>query len=244
MAKTWITATLAAITVGLVPSLSVAQNSQPQLPPKQSPQVEAAVYKPPVRGVPGGRVGGATRGTVRPAIPLPTVDIIAPDGHSGLTTSAAPTLYFYVSRRVTYPTRLTISTPGQPAPIIETNISSPSAAGIYSVRLGDYQVRLNPGVVYTCSLSIILNSRAPSRDIVASASLLRILPDPNLDAALRAAPLGGRAAILADAGVWYDAIALAADLHQHATLDAMMNEVGLGEPASYDLESSRGTPSK
>jgi hypothetical protein len=244
MAKTWITATLAAITVGLVPSLSVAQNGQPLLPPKQSPQAETAVYKPPVRGVPGGRVGGATRGTVKPAMPLPTADIIAPDGHSGLTTNAAPTLYFYVSRRVTYPTRLTISAPGQPAPIIETNIPSPQAAGIYAIRLGDYQVRLNPGVVYTCSLSIILNPRAPSRDIVASASVLRILPDPNLDAALRAAPLGGRAAVLADAGLWYDAVALAADLHQHATLDAMMNEVGLVEPVSYDLETTRGIPSK
>jgi hypothetical protein len=177
-------------------------------------------------------------------MPLPTVDIIAPDGHSGLTTTAAPILYFYVSRQVTYPTRLTISAPGQPAPIIETNIPSPQAAGIYAIRLSDYQVRLNPGVVYTCSLSIILNPRAPSRDIVASASLLRILPDPNLDAALRAVPVGGRPAVLADAGLWYDAIALAADLHQHATLDAMMNEVGLVGPASYDLETTRSTPSK
>jgi hypothetical protein len=177
-------------------------------------------------------------------MPLPTVDIIAPDGHSGLTTSAAPSLYFYVSRRVTYPTRLTISAPGQPAPIVETNIPSPQAAGIYGIRLGDYRVRLDPGVVYTCSLSIILNPSAPSRDIVASASLLRILPDPNLDAALRAAPSARRVALLADAGLWYDAIAAAADLDQHAALDAMMNEVGLVEPARYDRQTARGNPSR
>jgi hypothetical protein len=244
MAKTWITATLAGITVGLVPSLSVAQNGPPQLPSKQSPQAETAVYKPPVRGVPGGRVGGATRGTVRPAMPLPTVDIIAPDGHSGLTTSAAPTLYFYVSRRITYPTRLTISAPGQPIPVIETNIPSPQAAGIYAIRLGDYRVRLDPGVVYTWSVSVILNPSTPSRDIVASASLLRILPDPNVDAAVRAAPSTRRAVLFADAGLWYDAIAAAADLDQHAALDALMNEVGLVEPARYDLQTTGGISSR
>jgi hypothetical protein len=177
-------------------------------------------------------------------MPLPTVDIIAPDGHSGLTTNAAPTLYFYVSRPVTYPTRLTISAPGQPAPVIETNIPLPQAAGIYAIRLGDYRVRLDPGVVYTCSLSIIINPSAPSRDIVASASLLRILPDPNLDAALHAAPSAHRAALLADVGLWYDAIAAAADLKQRAALDAMMNEVGLVEPARYDLQTSGGTLSR
>jgi hypothetical protein len=174
-------------------------------------------------------------------MPLPTIDIIAPDGHSGLTTNAAPTLYFYISRRVTYPTRLTISTPGQPAPVIETNIASPQGAGIYAIRLGDYRVRLDPGVVYTWSVSVILNPSAPSRDIVASASLLRILPDPNLDAALHTAPSARRAALLADVGLWYDAIAAAADLDQHATLNAMMNEVGLVEPARYGLQTTRGT---
>jgi hypothetical protein len=177
-------------------------------------------------------------------MPLPTVDIIAPDGHSGLTTNAAPTLYFYVSRRVTYPTRLTISAPGQPAPVVETNIASPQAAGIYAIHLGDYRVRLDPGVVYTWSVSVILNASAPSRDIVASASLLRILPDPNLDAAVRAAPSTRRVVLFADAGLWYDAIAAAADLDQHAALDAMMNEVGLVEPARYDLQTTGGTPSR
>jgi Domain of Unknown Function (DUF928) len=242
MTKNWITATLAAITVGLAPSLSLAQTQPRQLAPNQPPETEAVVYKPPVRGVPGGRVGGATRGTVKPATPLPTIDIIAPDGHSGLTTSAAPTLYFYVSRRVTYPTRLTISAPGQPAPIIETNIPSPQAAGIYAIRLGDYRVRLDPGVVYSWSVSVILNPNAPSRDIVASASLLRIPPDPNLDAAVRAASTARRAALFADAGLWYDAVAAAADLNQRGALDALMNEVGLAEPATYNLSTTGGTP--
>lgn len=76
--------------------------------------------------------------------------------------------------------RLTISAPRQPLPIIEPNISSPPAAGIYAVRLADYRVRLEPGIVYTWSVSVILNPDAPSRDIVASASLLRLNPAARL----------------------------------------------------------------
>jgi hypothetical protein len=244
MTKNWIAATLAAITVGLAPSVLLAQTQPRQLAPNQPPETEAVVYKPPVRGVPGGRVGGATRGTVKPATPLPTIDIIAPDGHSGLTTSTAPTLYFYVSRRVPYPTRLTISAPGLPAPVIEKNIPSPQAAGIYAISLGDYRVRLDPGIVYTWSVSVILNPSAPSRDIVASASLLRILRDPSLEAAARAAPSARRAALFADAGLWYDAVAAAADLNQRAALDALMHEVGLAEPARYDLPTTGATLSR
>jgi len=244
MTKNWIAATLAAITVGLAASLSPAQTQPRQLPPNQTPGTEAVVYKPPVRGLPGGRVSGATRGTVKPATPLPTIDIVAPDGHSGLTTSAAPTLYYYVSRRVTDPTRLTISAPGQPVPVIETNIPSPQTAGIYAIRLGDYRVRLDPGVVYTWSISITRNTNAPSRDIVASASLVRVRLDPNLDAAMRTAPASHRAALFANAGLWYDAVAAAADLNQRGALDTLMNEVGLAEPARYDLPTTRPTLSR
>jgi hypothetical protein len=244
MTRNWIAATLAAITVGLAPLLSLAQTQPRQLPPNQPPETEAVVYKPPVRGIPGGRVGGATRGTVKPATPLPTFDIVAPDGHSGLTTSAAPTLYFYVSRRVTDPMRLTISAPGQPAPVIETNIPSPQTAGIYAIRLGDYRVRLDPGIVYTWSVSAILNPGAPSRDIVASASLVRVPLDPNLDAAMRTAPASHRAKLFANAGLWYDAVAAAADLNQRGALDTLMNEVGLAEPARYDLHAPGGVLSR
>jgi|SRR5208282_3460143 len=248
MRKGWATATLVTVSLGLAPALSAAQQQPPQRAPAPSPQQEAApAYKPPLRGAPGGRVGGATRGTVKPVTALPTVDLIAPDAHTGLTTSATPILYFYVSGRVSYPTRLTISVPMQPAPIIEANIPSPQAAGIYAIRLGDYRVRLGPGVVYTWSVSIILNPSAPSRDIVASASLLRVPSDPGLDATTRAAPLVRRAALFAEAGLWYDAVAAAneaAALDRHAALDALINEVGLVAVAGSGRQTAPGAGSR
>jgi hypothetical protein len=102
-------------------------------------------------------------------------------------------------------------------------------------------------VVYTWSVSAILNPKAPSRDIVASASLLRTAPDPSLESALHDAPPNRRAALFAQAGFWYDAVAAAAEMEafdRHAALDALMNEVGLVEPASYDRQTVDGRPSR
>ena len=104
------------------------------------------------------------------------------------------------------------------------------------------RVRLEPGIVYTWSVSVILNPKARSRDIVASASLMRTVAEPTVEAALRAASPNRRAAILAQAGLWYDAVAAAAEtasLDRHAALDALMTEVGLLEPARYDRETAR-----
>jgi hypothetical protein len=230
------------VAVGLLlaPALAVGQNP-PQAPAAQPEAAAPPAYKPPMRGAPGGRVGGASRGTIRPAAPLPIIDLLAPEDHTGLTTSATPTLYFRVPRRVNDPMRLTISAPRQPLPIIEASIPSPPAAGIYAVRLADYRVRLEPGIVYTWSVSVILTPGAPSRDIVASASLLRVSADPRLDDAVGTASPARRAALLADAGLWYDAVAAAAGLGQQTALDALMNEVGLTRPAAGSLQSSAVT---
>ena len=236
----WVSAALMAVGLLLAPSLAVGQNP-PAAPAVQPEAAPPPVYKPPLRGAPGGRVGGASRGTIKPITPLPVIDLLAPADHAGLTASAAPTLYFRVSRRVNYPMRLTISAPWQPVPVIETNIPSPPAAGIYAVRLADHRVRLDTGIVYTWSISVILNPDVPSRNIVASASLLPVPPDPRLEDAVRADPPASRAALLASAGLWYDAVAAAAGLDQQTALDALMSEVGLTRPAAGSLQSSAVT---
>ena len=146
-----------------------------------------------------------------------------------------------MSQPIAWPTQFTISTATQPKPILEVNIPAPREAGVYSIRTADYPVRLEPGVLYTWSVSVILNPKARSRDIVASASLLRTTAEPTIAAALRAAPPDRRAALLAQAGLWYDAVAAAAEmagLDRHAALDALMNEVGLVEPARYDRQTA------
>ncbi|MBV8776542.1 MAG: DUF928 domain-containing protein, partial [Alphaproteobacteria bacterium] len=123
-------------------------------------------YKPPLRGAPGGRVGGASRGMTA-AVPV-SIELVAPDNHTGLTTSAAPVLYYFASRPVSEPMRLTISAPGQAMPLVETAIPAPRQAGLQPVRLADYRVQLQPNVAYAWSISVVLDPRSPSRDAVAT----------------------------------------------------------------------------
>jgi Domain of Unknown Function (DUF928) len=239
-------ATLLSVSVAavwLAPAPVVAQDQAPAASPDQQAPSEPE-YKPPLRGAPGGRVGGASRGTVKATVPLPTIQLLAPDRNAGLTTSASPTLYFFISGPVGWRTQFTISAPNVPSPIVEADIPMPREAGIYAVRTADYHVRLEPGVPYTWSVSVILNPKSRSRDIVASATLLRTAPDPALAGALQSAPANRRVALLAQAGIWYDAVAAAAEMEasdRHAALDALMNEVGLVEPARYDRQTAGGT---
>jgi len=195
-------------------------------PPTGSATPSVASYKPPLRGAPGGRVGGASRGMVKADVPWPTVEPIAPADHTGLTALAAPTLYFFVSSAVTWPTQLTISAPLQARPALEVTIPSPPSAGIYFVRLSDYRIRLDPGIVYTWSISVVVDPHAWSRNIVGSATIERTA-DPG--------PAGGGAAALAEAGLWYDAIAAAAGTaDRHAALDSLLEQVGLNGAARFD----------
>jgi hypothetical protein len=214
------------------PAAAPLAQTAPQ-PTAAPPGEPLPAYKPPPRGAPGGRVGGASRGTYRTAAPLPTIELLAPEDHTGLSANPAPILYYFVSGPVYWPTRFTISAPMQPVPVIDAKIPPPSAAGIYALNVSDYQVRLRPGIIYTWSVSAIIDPNARSRDLVATASLLLGTPDPAVENAVRIASPARRADLYAQAGFWYDAVAAAAEaapFDRDAALDALMSEVSLIKP--------------
>jgi hypothetical protein len=237
---------LAALTVSLALALPLSQAVAQTPEPSQGLTAPAggALYKPPLRGAPGGRVGGASRGAGSTA---PTIELIAPANHTGQTASATPVLYFFVSQPIAAPTQLTISAPLQPAPMLETTLASPPGRGLHAVRLSDYHVQLQPGVIYSWSISAVTDPKDWSRNAVASATIERVALDPQLDSAVRAAQPAGRAALFARAGLWYDAIASAAEtasLDRHAALDELLTEGGLAEPASFDRSAAASAPGK
>ena len=91
------------------------------------------VYKPPLRGAPGGRVGGGTRGTGREAFVL---SVMAPS-HTGLTTSEQPVLFWFISASTSNPVELTVVDPQKTDPLLELRIDPPVAPGFHRVRLSD-----------------------------------------------------------------------------------------------------------
>lgn len=196
-----------------------------------------AQYKPPARGAPGGRIGGASRSTATPAAELPVLEVLAPEDHAGVTARPDPILYYFVSRPSRWPLQLTIAAPHRPAPVLDVPIPAPAAGGIYPLPLAQYHVHLDPGIDYTWSVSVVIDPHAWSHNVVASAA---IVFDPTQAASLPGIRAAG-AADLAAAGLWYDAVAAtggASTTDGRRLLASLLQQVGLGSVVAAD----RGTP--
>lgn len=197
---------------------------------------ETPTYKPPLRGAPGGRVSGASRGETSTA----SIELLTPDSHTGLTAGASPTLYYYVSRGVSLPVNLSIRAPNEARPLVDASLPPPRAEGIYAINLATYRAQLQPNVLYTWSVSVTVDPRSPSNDVVASATVMRTAATPSVDAAARAAGPAQRVGVYANAGLWYEALAAAAEnagADRHAAFDALLDQVGLRNVASFDRKS-------
>jgi hypothetical protein len=224
-----------------------AAQQPPSAPPRTDSPPKAAVavpvYKPPLRGAPGGRVGGGTRGTPRDLFVL---SALAPD-HSGLTVQEQPTLYWFISGPTSFPVELTISDPRVPKPLVETRLPSPVAAGVHSVRLVDHGVRLSPGVQYRWFVAVVPDQGRRSRDILAGGTIERIDGPEGLRTQVAQASRESLPFIYAEAGLWYDALAAVSELIERAPDNrehrrqraALLAQVGL--PQIEDTEADRPT---
>jgi Domain of Unknown Function (DUF928) len=191
------------------------------------------VYKPPLRGAPGGRVGGGTRGAGRELFVL---TVLAPD-HTGLTVKEQPSLHWFVSSKTPYPVELTVMDPRATQPLLEHRIPSPIEAGLHKVRLADHNVRLSPGVAYRWFVAIVPDPGRRSKDILAGGTIERVELSDELRARLASARTTEIPFLYAEAGLWYDAFAAISELieasPENADLKkqraALMAQVGLPE---------------
>ncbi|OLC35281.1 MAG: hypothetical protein AUH81_10475 [Candidatus Rokubacteria bacterium 13_1_40CM_4_69_5] len=195
------------------------------------PAVAAPSYQPPLRGAPGGRVGGGTRGTGRETFVL---SVLAPD-HTGLTVSEQPALYWFISNPTTLAVEVTIVDPRATEPVLETRLAPPLAAGVHRIRLADHGVRLAPGVSYRWYVAVVPDSGRRSKDILAGGAIERVAPPEGLAAKLAQADKATLPFLYAEAGIWYDALATISELIETAPNDpslrrqraALMAQVGL-----------------
>jgi len=207
--------------------------------PAATPLAAAQGYVPPMRGAPSRRVGGSSRGVDDQ---LPNVVALVPD-HVGLTTMEHPTLYWYLSKPTAVPIEITLIREARIQPLIEASAGTALAAGIHAIRLSDYGVNLVPGVEYEWSVALVLNPDERSHDIISAGAMMRVGLAP--DQETRLAGIGRNVVGLAYAqeGIWYDAIATlsaaidadAANKHLHAQRAGVLEQVGLGEPAAFDV---------
>jgi len=197
-----------------------AQQKPPDSRAGDAKATAAAEYKPPLRGAPGGRVGGGTRGTGRESFIL---SVLAPN-HIGLTTSAQPVLYWFISGPSSLPVELTLVDPQKTEPLVELHIKPPIAQGVHRVRLADHGVRLEPGVSYQWYVAVVPDTGRRSKDILAGGAIERVAPPDGLAARLAQASKADQPSVYAGASLWYDALAALGELIDEAPRDRALVE--------------------
>jgi len=220
-----------ALVMSLLPAIPLEAQQKPTEPSTGAKASTEPVYKPPMRGAPGGRVGGGTRGTGREAFVL---SVLAPT-HTGLTTSEQPELFWFISSPSSYPVELTVVDPQKADPLLELRIEPPISAGFHKIRLADHGVRLAPGVSYQWYVAVVPDSGKRSKDILAGGSIERVSPPDGLQAKVSSAPKNTVPSVYAEAGLWYDAVASLGELIDRAPTDkalldqrsALLRQVGL-----------------
>ena len=200
------------------------------------------VYKPPMRGAPASRVGGGSRGG---SVGDFVLNVLAPD-HTGVTTQAQPTLYWYASGPSIAKLEVTVIADAAELPVLSQNINLASG-GVQSFDLAKHGVILKPDTEYEWYVSVVPDPNQRSQDITSGGTIRRVSPDAAVQA--RVAAVGERQApmIYAEAGLWYDAIEALShliELHPgdaglHAQRAALLDQVGLPAAASYDKGASR-----
>lgn len=171
------------------------------LSPIFSAQAERSIqFKPPQLGAPDARVGGGTRSIgklLKQAQFTNTeqVQLLAAN-QTGLTSLAAPTLYWYASSVPPYNIEITVQQ-GENQPLLKKYIGIIKSAGIQAIRLADYGVTLANGKDYTWSVALITDPKQRSADLLANATIRHEKPT---------VPLTDIAQMKAT-GYWYDALA-------------------------------------
>jgi hypothetical protein len=183
-----------------------AKREAPQSPRADAPssvKETAPVYRPPVRGTPGGRVGGGSRGTARAVFVL---SVLAPD-HTGLSMSDQPSLFWFISSTASSPVEVTVVDPRATKALVEIRLPTPVLAGVHAIHLADHGIRLEPGVAYRWYVAVVPDGNRRSKDVLAGGAIERVEPPEGLRARLAQAGKADAPSLYAEAGLWYDAVA-------------------------------------
>ena len=195
-------------------------------------------YQPPMRGsASSGRIGGGTRGTGDG--PSVTLEVLAPD-HAGLTVSAQPTLYWFVSQRIETDAELTIVDDTSVDPLLELKLTPPIEPGIHALSLQEHGIQLAPNVPYQWFVAVVVDPSQRSYDVIAGGEIERVAQPSDL-----ANQLTPQA--YAEAGIWYDALDGLSTQIGNSPNDtglrqqraALLDQVGLPGAAAYERSNSQ-----
>jgi len=207
---------LVVVPLALVVFPSLAETPPPPAPPAANATPAPTVakhhrltYVLPKNPGPYTRVDGDA-GSRGASIHEPEIFVLAPK-HTGLTTAAQPSLFWYQTGPTKTPSHFTVTerhapTIKTPKILLQVRAEGTDRGGFHHQSLAKYNAVLKPGVIYTWSISLRRNSNSPSQDIIASGTIERVAPDAQLTAAATHTDAMSKASICAGKGIWYDAL--------------------------------------
>jgi hypothetical protein len=160
------------------------------------------LFKPTNVGAPLTRLGGATRSATGS---VPRTEALVPEV-AGHTLEAQPVLYWFLGGKTDDRIDFALIGVDPINPILETTLEGPFEAGIQRIRLADHGVKLQPVLEYQWFVRVIPNPDQRLYDRVVGGGIQRLEPSAELDAKLAAAQQGDAHYVLAEAGIWYDAL--------------------------------------
>jgi hypothetical protein len=162
-------------------------------------------YAPPAnlpkRSRPSVTGGAATRSTD------PVIELLAPQDHTGVTAMARPTFFWYMSAQPSTPIEFSLRDEQADQTVLVSRVTVP-AAGLVKFELPKDMPALVPNKDYSWSVSLVHDVKDGEANTTYKAFLRLQTMTPQQTEALRSADSPrDRAAVLAQEGVWYDAIA-------------------------------------
>ena len=196
-------------------------------------------FRPATTGAASVRVTGGSRGTGDAAI---TLDVLAPD-EIGLTTKEQPSLFWFQSKPANAKFELTLLQDNKIKPLIQVLVERSTKAGIQRLKLSDHDARLAPGVEYQWVVALVIDPDNRSNDLVASGVIKRVEPDTDLKGKITQATPASLAGVYADAGIWYDALAVLSDQIESQPKNKSLREARSNLLGQVGLKAAAGAES-
>ncbi|MEK8021821.1 MAG: DUF928 domain-containing protein [Candidatus Parabeggiatoa sp.] len=179
---------------------------------------------------------------------LPFPKLIAPivPPHTGLTATAQPSIYWYLSSGWNGEIEFAINKIHASDPVLELTLGLPEGKdareqGFHSVNLADFDLSLEEGVEYEWFVAIVPDPLERTGDLIASGTIKYIKPDSELARQLKVNDKEAYLSYLQN-GIWYDGLTLLNQAIEKAPeqtnlrrqRSALMRQVKMSKVADFD----------
>jgi hypothetical protein len=196
-------------------------------------------FLPPKAPYPRRRVGSGTRGVS--AAELTGIEALVPE-RVGLTLEKAPVLYWFAPKQLHGRAELKVIRENGAEPLLEAIINGPFHPGVQRIRLADHGVSLRSDVTYLWFVTVIPTGTRRSDARTIGGGVHRVESAASLQSKLEAAPAARVPHVLAEAGIWYDAVdalskrvdAAPGNANLRNQRAALFEQVGLTKPALHE----------